>query len=193
MLKEKLKGKNLILGSGSPRRKHFLEELGLDFEIRLKPVEESYPTNLRASEISDYLSVLKAEPFKKELTDQDILVTADTIVWSSERALGKPSDAEDAMKMLRELSCNEHEVISSVAVTTSSSQEVIRESTQVKFKCLSDEEIEYYIERCKPYDKAGSYGIQEWIGLIGIQWIHGSYFNVMGFPVQKFYEKIRKM
>jgi len=193
VLRERLKDKNLILGSGSPRRKYFLEELDLDFEIRLKPVDESYPPELKGPEISDYLAALKAEPFLKDLTDSDILITADTIVWSSGRALGKPENAEEARKMLKELSCLEHEVISSVALTTSSAQLVLNESTRVKFKCLRDEEIDYYISRCQPFDKAGSYGIQEWIGLIGIEWISGSYFNVMGFPVQKFYEKLREM
>jgi septum formation protein len=193
VLKEKLKDRNIILGSGSPRRKYFLEELALDFEIRLKPVQETYPPELIGPEISDFLAVLKAQPFVSELTDNDILITADTIVWCSDHALGKPGDEAEAVKMLKELSCQEHEVISSVALTTTSSQRVINESTRVKFKCLRDEEIEYYVRRCKPLDKAGSYGIQEWIGLIGIEWIQGSYFNVMGFPVQKFYEKIREM
>ena len=190
MLQERLKEKNIILGSGSPRRKYFLEELGLDFEIRLKPVEESFPNELKGSEISDYLAVLKAGPFKSELRDNDILITADTIVWCRENSLGKPENAYEAAKMLRELSCDEHEVISSVALTTAVSQQVFNETTRVKFKCLSEEEIEYYIKNCRPYDKAGGYGIQEWIGLIGIEWIRGSYFNVMGFPVQKFYERI---
>ena len=193
MLEEKLKGKNIILGSGSPRRKHFLEELGLKFEIRLKPIEESYPDELSGAEISDYLAAAKAEPFITELKNDDILITADTIVWCSDHALEKPSNREEAIAMLEELSCEEHQVSSSVAITTSSLQHVLHETTRVKFKCLRDEEIEYYIDRFKPYDKAGSYGIQEWIGLIGIEWIHGSHFNVMGFPVQKFYEKIQEI
>lgn len=193
MLRKSLKEKNIILGSGSPRRKFFLEELGLDFEIRLKPIKEFFPPDLKGHEISDYLAVSKATPFEKELEPCDVLITADTIVWCDEEALNKPVDKNDARAMLAKLSGKEHEVISSVAITTTVNQEVIHETTRVKFKNLSDEEIQYYIDTYKPYDKAGSYGIQEWIGYIGIEWIRGSYFNVMGFPVQKFYEKIRKI
>ncbi len=193
MLRNLLKNRNIILGSGSPRRKFFLEELGLQFEIRLKSIEEFFPPDLKGHEISDYLAISKAEPFKKELGSNDVLITADTIVWCEDEALNKPVDKNEARIMLSKLSGKEHEVISSVAITTDVNQEVIHETTRVKFKSLSEEEIEYYIEHYKPYDKAGSYGIQEWIGYIGIEWIHGSYFNVMGFPVQKFYERIRKI
>lgn len=193
MLHKLLKNKNIILGSGSPRRKFFLEELGLQFEIRLKSIEEFFPPDLEGHEISDYLAISKAEPFKKELGSNDVLITADTIVWCEDEALNKPVDKNEARIMLSKLSGKEHEVISSVAITTDVNQEVIHETTRVKFKSLSEEEIEYYIEHYKPYDKAGSYGIQEWIGYIGIEWIYGSYFNVMGFPVQKFYERIRKI
>lgn len=193
MLKISLKGKNLILASGSPRRKFFLEELGLDFEVRLKPIDEHFPSNLQGHEVSDYLAVSKAKPFLDELCPEEILITADTIVWCDNAALNKPENEEHARSMLRQLSGTEHEVISSVAITTSKSQELITETTRVKFKELEPEEIEYYIKNYKPFDKAGGYGIQEWIGYIGIEWIKGSYFNVMGFPVQKFYESIRKL
>ena len=193
MLESKLKGKNLILGSGSPRRKFFLEELGLDFEVRIKPIEEDFPKELQGPEISDYLAVSKAQPFLRELGPNDILITADTIVWSNNKALNKPQSIEHARTMLRELSGKEHEVISSVAITSAESQELVTETTRVKFKELEFEEIDYYIEKYSPFDKAGSYGIQEWIGYIGIEWIKGSYFNVMGFPVQKFYERIKKL
>jgi septum formation protein len=193
VLRNRLKDKKIILGSGSPRRKFFLEELGLEFEIRLKPIEEFFPPELKGHEISDHLAVSKARPFEKELGPNEVLITADTIVWCDEEALNKPVDKNDARIMLAKLSGKEHEVISSVAITTAENQEVINETTRVKFKNLSEEEIDYYIENYEPYDKAGSYGIQEWIGYIGIEWIRGSYFNVMGFPVQKFYEKIRKI
>lgn len=193
MLNEILKDRKLILGSGSPRRKFFLEELGLNFEIRLKPIDESFPPGLRGSQLSDHLATLKAEPFLSELSPRDILITADTIVWCSDHALGKPENKKQARAMLKTLSCKEHEVISSVALTTSKTQLIFNDATQVKFKCLSEEEIDYYIEQYKPYDKAGGYGIQEWIGLIGIEWIRGSYFNVVGFPVQKFYEKLHQI
>ena len=193
MLKSSLKEKNLILASASPRRKFFLEELGLDFEVRLKPIEEHFPVKLKGFEISDYLAISKAEPFLEELGPKDILITADTIVWYDGEALNKPESEEHAKIMLRKLSGVEHEVISSVAITTTDRQEIVNETTRVKFKDLQPEEINYYVKNYKPFDKAGSYGIQEWIGDIGIEWIRGSYFNVMGFPVQKFYESIRKL
>jgi septum formation protein len=192
VLKNSLRGKNLILASASPRRKFFLEELGLEFEVRLKPIEENFPAELRGHQISDYLAVSKAQPFLKELEPKDVLITADTIVWCNNAALNKPDSEEHAKEMLTKLSGVEHEVISSVAITTLAKQEVVNETTRVKFKELLPEEIEYYVKNYRPFDKAGSYGIQEWIGYIGIEWIHGSYFNVMGFPVQKFYESIRK-
>jgi len=193
VLKSGLAGKNIILASGSPRRKFFLEELGLDFEIRLKPIDEHFPPELKGHEISDYLAVSKAQPFLNELRPNDVLITADTIVWLNDEALNKPSDIEDAKCMLEKLSGTEHEVISSVAITTTRKQEIVTESTRVKFKELNPEEIDFYVENYKPFDKAGSYGIQEWIGYIGIERIDGSYFNVMGFPVQKFYERIRNL
>ena len=188
MLSKKLKDKKIILGSGSPRRKFFLEELGLDFEIRIKEVEEKYPGTLVGSEITDYLSKLKAAPFLNELKDDEILITADTIVWLNNRAIGKPKNSADAKEMLSKLSGNAHEVISTIAITTNKKTSLINETTSVKFKTLTNEEINYYVDEFKPFDKAGSYGIQEWIGYIGIERIEGSYFNVMGFPVQKFYE-----
>lgn len=182
-----LQDRHLILGSGSPRRKSFLEDLGLDFEIRLKEVEESYPTSLKGKDISEYLAKLKAAPFLKELKDSEILITADTIVWLDGKALGKPRDKTEAKSMLKSLSNKTHEVISSVALTTKSKQIILSDETRVHFKKLSEEEIDYYIANYKPFDKAGAYGIQEWLGYIGIERIEGSYFNVVGFPVQKFY------
>lgn len=193
MLSNLYKDKHIILGSASPRRKYFLEELGLEFEIRLKEVDEHYPKNLKGNQISDYLAQLKAKPFLDELTDKDILITSDTIVWLKNEALGKPKNNEDARKMLKALSGKSHEVISSVAINTKKESHIINETTRVTFKILDDKEIDYYIEHFKPFDKAGSYGIQEWIGYIGIKRIEGSYFNVMGFPVQKFYELMTKI
>jgi septum formation protein len=193
MLSEILKDKKIILGSGSPRRRFFLEELGLDFEIRLKEVEEYYPDTLVGTEITDYLSKLKAAPFLQELRDDEILITADTIVWLNGKAIGKPENAADAKEMLSKLSGNVHEVISTIAITTNKQTSLINETTKVRFKTLTNDEINYYIDKFKPFDKAGSYGIQEWIGYIGIERIEGSYFNVMGFPVQKFYELLSKM
>jgi len=193
MLSEKLKNKHIILASGSPRRQHFFNELGLEFEIRIKEVDEIYPSYLAEVEITDFLAKLKARPFQNELKSNDLLVTADTIVWLDNKAIGKPKNKEDAKAMLSNLSGKTHKVISSVCITTKSKQTLINDTTLVKFKILSISEIEHYIENYKPFDKAGSYGIQEWIGYIGIEKIEGSYFNVMGFPVHKFYEEMLKL
>ena len=193
MLSEKLKNKHIILASGSPRRQHFFNELGLDFEIRIKEVDEIYPSYLAEVEITDFLAKLKARPFQNELKSNDLLVTADTIVWLDNKAIGKPKNKEEAKAILLNLSGKTHKVISSVCITTKSKQTLINDTTLVKFKILNKNEIEYYIENYKPFDKAGSYGIQEWIGYIGIEKIEGSYFNVMGFPVHKFYEEMLKL
>ena len=193
MLLHKLKNKHLILASGSPRRQNFLKELGLEFEIRLKEIVEKYPPHLKRSEITEYLSKLKAAPFLKELKDDDILITADTIVWLEGQAIGKPKNKEDALDMLNNLSDKTHEVISSFCLSTKNQQVVVSDVTKVHFVKLQPQEIEYYISNFKPFDKAGSYGIQEWIGYIGIDKIEGSYFNVMGFPVHKFYQEIVKL
>lgn len=193
MLTKKLKNKHLILASGSPRRQKFLRELGLKFEIRLKEVNEIYPTHLKGSDITDYLSKLKAAPFLPELKDNDILITADTIVWLEGQAIGKPKNRQDAINMLEKLSDKTHEVISSFCISTKDGQKVVNDTTKVHFMKLNLKEIEYYIDNFKPYDKAGSYGIQEWIGYIGIDKIEGSYFNVMGFPIDKFYREMMKL
>ncbi len=190
MLNEKLKNFNIILASGSPRRQEFFKNLGLDFEIRLKPVKEEYPPRLTHFEISNYLAQLKALPFKDELKENDILITSDTIVWHNNEALGKPKDEDDAFNILKSLSNTTHEVITSVCFTTINSEKTIHNITKVTFKDLTDDEISYYIKTCKPFDKAGAYGIQEWIGQIGITNIEGSYFNVMGLPVHLVYKTL---
>lgn len=192
MLAEKLKNKHLILASESPRRQHFLKELGLDFEIRIKEVEENFPPNLVKTEITDYLAKLKSKAFINELKQNDILITADTIVWLNNKAIGKPENKKDAIRMLLNLSNKTHEVISSICISTSKNQILINDITLVKFNKLSKDEIDFYINNFKPFDKAGSYGIQEWIGYIGIEKIDGSFFNVMGFPIQKFYHEMLK-
>ena len=193
MLNNLLQNRHLILASGSPRRKSFLQDLGLKFEIRIKEVVESYPISLKSEEISEYLAKLKAAPFLEELKDNDILITADTIVWLEGKALGKPKNKEEASEMLRSLSNKSHEVISSIALTTTQKQVILSDKTTVSFKELSALEINYYIQNFKPFDKAGAYGIQEWLGFIGIERIEGSYFNVVGFPVQKFYEALQEI
>lgn len=190
MLKNTLKNFNIILASGSPRRQAFFKTLDIDFEIRLKPTKEIYPPELKHVEISNYLAELKALPFKEELKANDILITSDTIVWHANTALGKPKDAADAFNILKGLSNQTHEVITSVCFTTTVFKKTIYNITKVTFKALTDQEIEYYINTCKPFDKAGAYGIQDWIGQIGVTNIEGSYFNVMGLPTHLVYETL---
>ena len=189
MLQNKLKNKNLILASKSPRRQQFLKNLELDFTIELKEVDEIFPNELKGKKIVEYLAELKANPFNN-LKENDILITADTIVWSRGEMLGKPKSKEDAVKMIKRLSGRKHKVYSAICLKSKDKQVIFSDTTTVYFKKLNNEEIEYYVEKYNPLDKAGSYGIQEWIGLIGVKKIKGSYFNVMGFPVHKFYKKI---
>ncbi len=193
LLNEKLKSYHIILASGSPRRQLFFKDLGLDFEIKLKPIKEEYPSTLQHVEISDYLAQLKAQPFKKELKEKDILITSDTIVWHNNKALGKPLNEADAFNILKSINNDTHEVITSVCFTTNTSQKTIHDITKVTFKNLSEEEIKYYINTYKPFDKAGAYGIQEWIGQIGVTKIEGSYFNVMGLPVHMVYQALSEI
>ena len=190
MLKEKLKNHHIILASGSPRRQQFFKNLNLDFEIRLKPVVEEYPERLTHFEITDYLAQLKALPFKEELKDKDILITSDTIVWHNNQALGKPINEQDAFDMIKSMSNQTHEVISSVCFTSVNYQKTVNNVTKVTFNLLTDEEIWYYVKTFKPMDKAGAYGIQDWIGLIGVTKLEGSYFNVMGMPVHLLYQTL---
>jgi septum formation protein len=192
MLREKLKNHNIILASGSPRRQAFFKELNLDFTIQVKTVDETYPSNLKRSEITDYLSQLKASVFV-DLDENDILITSDTIVWKDEKALGKPKDFGEAKKMLQNLSGQMHEVITSVCFTSKEFQKTVNDVTKVWFKNLSEEEIDFYIKNYKPFDKAGSYGIQEWIGYIGIAKIEGCYFNVMGLPTRLVYKTLTEI
>lgn len=190
MLKELLKDKNIILASGSPRRQQFFRDLGINFEIRLKEIEEVYPPKLKHFEISDYLAQLKSLPFEKELKENDILITSDTIVWHNEKALGKPRNKEEAFEMLSSMSNQTHEVITSVCFKTTEFQKTVASITKVTFKELTDLEINYYINNYKPFDKAGAYGIQEWIGAIGITKIEGDYNTVVGLPVNTVYREL---
>lgn len=185
MLKEKLSSYKIILASGSPRRQQFFKELNIDFEIRLKEIEEVYPVHLKAAEITSYLATLKASAFEGELKDNEILITSDTIVWHNNKALGKPKDAKEAFEILKSMSDTTHEVITSVGFTTKDRTEVITETTRVTFNELSDEIIDYYIQNFHPFDKAGAYGIQDWIGHVGVAKIEGSYTNVMGLPTDQ--------
>ncbi|MEZ4803474.1 MAG: Maf-like protein [Gelidibacter sp.] len=183
----------IILASGSPRRQQFFKDLGIEVEIRLKPVVEEFPKRLSHFEISDYLAQLKAIPYKDSLRENEILITSDTIVWHHNQALGKPKDAKDAFAMIKSLSNTTHEVITSVCFTKMDFEKTVNAVTKVTFKELSDDEIQYYIETYKPFDKAGAYGIQEWIGLIGVTKIEGSYFNVMGLPTHLVYKTLNAM
>lgn len=184
-----LENKNIILASGSPRRQNFLKELGLDFKIQLKEVEENYPKHLKKEAITNFLALKKANVFK-DLEINDILVTADTIVWFKNKALEKPKDATEAKEMLEKLSANKHLVITSFCLKSKEKEKVFNCTTKVYFNKLTPQIIDYYINNYSPYDKAGAYGIQEWIGYIGVKKIKGSYFNVMGFPVHKFYKEL---
>ncbi|WP_452597296.1 Maf-like protein [Pontimicrobium sp. MEBiC01747] len=190
MLNDKLKNHTIILASGSPRRQQFFKDLGVDFEIRLKPIKEEYPPTLRHFEITNYLAQLKSMPYLKDLKDNDILITSDTIVWHNEQALGKPRSDAEAFSILSSLSGQTHEVITSVCMRTNSYQKTVSNVTKVTFKTFTEDEIWYYINTYKPFDKAGAYGIQEWIGLIGVTKLEGSYFNVMGLPTHLVYETL---
>ena len=181
MFSPKLQDYKIVLASGSPRRQQFFKDFGLDFEIRLREIDEVYPDHLQGAEITDYLAELKGKAFE-DLSDNEILITSDTIVWHKNQALGKPKDAEDAFEMLKNLSDSTHQVITSISFKTNDEISTIHDYTEVTFSALSDEMISYYISNFKPFDKAGSYGIQDWIGLVGVKSITGSYTNVMGLP-----------
>ncbi|OOV26414.1 septum formation protein Maf [Flavobacterium sp. LM5] len=193
MLKSQLQHIKIILASGSPRRQQFFKDLDLDFEIRIKEVDEVFPDTLRGEEITNYLAQLKANAFEGLLNDNELLVTSDTIVWHNDKALGKPKDYDDAFQILKSLSNNTHEVITSVCFKTNTTVHVISEKTKVTFSELSDASIKYYLEKYQPYDKAGAYGIQEWIGFVGVAKIEGSYTNVMGLPTDKVFEYLSKL
>lgn len=182
---------HIILASNSPRRKELLGGLGLDYEVRTLPgIDESYPDTLQGEDIPVYISSKKASAYLDSLKNNELLITADTIVWLDGRVLGKPSDEEEACQMLRDLSGKTHQVITGVTLATTAFQKSFASVSQVTFASLTDEEIKYYVDHYHPMDKAGSYGVQEWIGFIGVERIEGSYFNVMGLPVQRLYREL---
>ena len=191
-LAEKLKNNTVILASGSPRRKKFLEELGIPFRISVKSVEEVYPDQLEGAAIADYLAKLKATPFTN-LAQNEILLTSDTVVWCNGTSLAKAADKAEAIEMLQKLSGKWHSVITSVCFTTLQKQVIVHANTDVKLKSLTPEEINFYIEKYTPFDKAGAYGIQEWIGAIAIEEIKGSYNNVVGLPTHLVYKTLMDM
>lgn len=184
---------HIILSSNSPRRKELLAGLDLDFEVRvIKGVSESYPPGLPVMEIAEYIAAEKAEAYKQELGGGNLVITADTVVILGDDVLGKPKTLDDARRMLRMLSGKTHQVVTGVCLTSEDKQKRFSVVTDVTFKELTDGEIDYYVDRYKPLDKAGAYGIQEWIGYVGVTSISGSYFNVMGLPVQRIYDEITK-
>jgi septum formation protein len=193
MLSNKFKNNTIILGSASPRRQELFKELNIPFTIKIKSVEEIYPSNLKGEEITNFLALLKANAFNNDINENDIIITSDTIVWLKDEALEKPKNKVHAIEILQKLSGESHEVITSVCIKTINKLITFSDITIVNFKKLSLEEINYYVENYKPYDKAGAYGIQEWIGFIGVTSIKGSYFNVMGLPVNKLYEELNKL
>jgi len=191
MINNRFQAKNLILGSESPRRQYLLKELGLEFEILAPKVKENYPDNLTPVEIAVYLAELKSDNFDaSRFSENTILITADTIVSIDDHILGKPGNYQEAVCMLQKLSGHKHDVITAVCLRSRSHKKTFHVLSSVYFKELSMEEIDYYIENFRPFDKAGGYGIQEWIGYIGISKIEGSFFNIMGLPVKELYEEL---
>ncbi len=191
MMIENINNYHIILASQSPRRGQLLRELGLKFDIVVKEYSETYPQDLKGEDIARYVSHKKAMTFSNDILENEILITADTIVWCNNKVLGKPGDFKDAVCFLREISGNTHEVITGVTLLSSEKELTFSDSTMVTFENLTDEEISYYVENFKPYDKAGAYGIQEWIGIIACSRIEGSYFNVVGLPVQRLYTELQ--
>ena len=190
MFKDLLNTYRVVLASGSPRRQQLLQDMGVSFELRVKSVEESYPEHLSGEEIASFLARKKAQALLEDLKEDELLITADTVVWHRGRSLEKPQHAKEAKEMLHALSGDTHQVITAVCLTTKKWEHIICDQTTVTFAKLTAEEIDHYIENFKPFDKAGAYGIQEWLGIIGIEEINGSYTNVVGLPTQKLYKAL---
>lgn len=187
-----LENYHIILASNSPRRRELLSGLDIDFEVKVLPdIAENYPENLDTQDIPVFIASEKAAAYKDLMADNDLIITADTVVVLGHEVLGKPANLDDARRMLRELSGQTHQVITGVCLMTRQRQRSFAVTTDVTFKTLSDEEIDYYVEKYQPLDKAGAYGIQEWIGYIGVTGLHGSYYNVMGLPVQRIYTELQ--
>ena len=184
---------HIILGSNSPRRRELLAGLDLDFEVKVIPgLEEHYPATLQPEEIPVFLAKQKAAAYIPTLPEKTLLITADTIVWNRNEVIGKPKNREEAIRMLQSLSGHEHHVVTGVCLTTTDKQKAFSVISAVKFATLTDEEIGYYVDKYQPFDKAGAYGIQEWIGYVGVESINGSFYNVMGLPVQRLYQELKK-
>ena len=190
---DKLKRYRIILASASPRRKELLSKLDIGFTVKtLYDVDESFPASLSVVQVPQYISRKKADAYRQEMQDNDMVITADTVVAVGRRILGKPKSAEEARVMLKLLSDRYHRVVTGVTIMTAKRTETFATVSRVRFTRLNDEEIDYYISKYKPFDKAGAYGIQEWIGMVGITELNGSYFNVMGLPVQRLYAKLKE-
>ena len=190
---DNLKKYDIILASNSPRRRELLKGLGLNFKAEtLVDIDETYPDNLKGGEIPAYISKQKSNSYKEFLNDNTLLITADTIVWLDDKQFGKPIDAEDAKRMLKQLSGNTHMVYTGVTILTKEKEKTFISASEVKFANLSNDEIDFYVNSFSPMDKAGAYGIQEWIGYIGVEAINGSYFNVMGLPIQRLYSELKE-
>lgn len=191
---DNIKDYKIILASASPRRSELMRGLDIPFEVkRLPDVDESFPQYMQGGDIPLYISRKKADAYRPSMADDELVITADTIVWLDDRALGKPADEDEARRMLRNMSGKTHSVFTGVTITTKQIQRSFVACSKVTFAVLTDEEIEYYIEKYRPMDKAGAYGAQEWIGYIGMENIEGSYFNVMGLPVQRLYSELKKL
>ncbi len=189
---ENLKKYQIVLASNSPRRKELLQRMGVDFKVRtLYGIDESFPDSLRGEDIVRYISRSKANAYRTSMAPNELLITADTIVYVEGEVLGKPKDADQARAMLHLLSGTSHQVITGVTIVTADRTENFGVTSLVKFATLTDEEIDYYVDNFLPFDKAGAYGIQEWIGVVAVEEIKGSYFNVVGLPVQRLYQKLK--
>lgn len=191
---ENIQHYKIVLASNSPRRRELLSGLNLEYTVRVLPdIDESYPDTLKGEEIPMYISREKAEAYRNSMAEDELIITADTVVCINEKVLGKPRTQEEAKEMLRELSGKTHQVITGVCLMTCGLQRTFSATTQVTFNVLTEDEIEFYVEKFRPLDKAGAYGVQEWIGFVGVSRLEGSYFNVMGLPVQRLYQELKKL
>lgn len=191
---DNLKKFKIILASNSPRRKELMSGLGVDYVVRTLPdVDETYPDTLSGADIPEYIAREKADAYRQTMKRDELLITADTIVWLNDQVLGKPKDRQEAIEMLQQLSGQAHQVFTGVCLTTTDWQKSFTATSDVLFAELSDDEIEYYVDRYMPMDKAGAYGVQEWIGYVAVQSISGSFYNIMGLPIQKLYGELKKL
>lgn len=189
----KITNYKVLLASNSPRREELLRGIDIDFEVKVLPdIDESYPDNIPSEEIAEFVAIKKAKPYAASLHEDELLLTADTIVLLEDKVLGKPANKKEAKQMLRQLSGKTHRVITGVCLTSTKKQTSFSATSDVEFGKLTDQEIEYYVERYSPMDKAGAYGVQEWIGYVAVKHINGSYYNIMGLPIQRVYRELIK-